>query len=99
MLRDQEPPRPEVLSAQEFADRLGVGVKTVYRRIRSGRIRAVDANAGGGRATWRIPSGELDRLVFTPPAEEAEQAVAAGRPSRPAPVKRDAFGVRPRRAA
>jgi excisionase family DNA binding protein len=51
-------PSPRLLTVNDAAKILGCSIKTVYRRIDAGEIKAV---RDGGR--WKIPRDELDRYV------------------------------------
>ncbi len=46
------------LSTREFARILGASRVTVIKWIKSGRIRAYNVHG-----TWRIPAGEVERLL------------------------------------
>lgn len=61
---------PLFLTVDQVAEALQVSVRTVWRLLASGRLRALR----DGRVV-RVPAGELDRL--------AAGAVARGRPPRP----------------
>jgi excisionase family DNA binding protein len=48
----------EYYTPQEVADKLKVDIRTVYRWIREGRLKAAKVVT-----LWRIPKGELERLL------------------------------------
>lgn len=47
----------------EFADKINRHYRTILRRIKSKKIRAIDMSDGGNRKNWRIPSEELAKYV------------------------------------
>jgi excisionase family DNA binding protein len=51
----------ELLTVDEFAARLKVHPETVRIWLRKGRLRG--SRPGGTRLGWRIPAGELQRVV------------------------------------
>ena len=51
----------EFLTVKEFADRLKMHYNTVLKSIHKGRINAFRINEGV-KASYRIPSSELNRL-------------------------------------
>ena len=59
---------PEMLTVDEAAATLRVTAETVRRWLRDGRIRGV--RLGGRKAGWRIPAGEVRRLLEPAPAED-----------------------------
>jgi excisionase family DNA binding protein len=50
-----------MLSVDEVAERLRLGVVTVRRWLRSGRLKGV--RIGSARAGWRIPESEVQRIL------------------------------------
>ncbi len=49
------------LSVKKLAEELGVCEATIRRSIRTGHIDAI-RTSGGPRASYRIPSSEVDRI-------------------------------------
>lgn len=54
----------KMLTVKQAAEHLQVGVVTVQRWLRSGKIEGV--RLGGTRAGWRIPESEVVRLLKAP---------------------------------
>jgi excisionase family DNA binding protein len=58
---DEEPkriPMPKMYSPQNLADDIGVSMRTIYRWIEAGKVKAIKI----GRQ-WRIPQEEYDRIT------------------------------------
>ena len=53
--------RERVLTTEQAAKRLQVGVVTVQRWLRSGRLKGT--RTGGRRAGWRTPASEVERVL------------------------------------
>lgn len=51
-----------LLTVRDVADRLGLDLSSVYRKIRSGELPAVQL--GGERSPLRVDSIELERYVY-----------------------------------
>jgi excisionase family DNA binding protein len=62
---DADRARPRTISPHEFATEIGISVRSVYRSIRTGDIRAVRIGH-----LLRIPRTEIDRLTFAASAAE-----------------------------
>ncbi len=60
----------EVLDIQEAAERMGVSVDTIRRRLRAGELPRA-ARETGSNAPWRIPLGDLIAAGLTPVASAA----------------------------
>jgi excisionase family DNA binding protein len=54
----------QLLTVPEVATQLRITPKTVRRWLRAGKLRGV--RLGGKRVGWRIPQGEVNRLVSLP---------------------------------
>ena len=52
----------ELFTPQEVADKLKLNVRTIYRWIKSGKIKAKKLGESE-RDVWRIPASELKRLL------------------------------------
>ncbi len=52
--------KDKLLTVEEVAEQLGVGIETVRRWIRSKDLQAIEL---GGRAGYRIPESALDRFI------------------------------------
>lgn len=50
-----------MLTVKQVAEQLQVGVITVQRWLRQGKLRGVQL--GGRRVGWRIPESEIARLI------------------------------------
>jgi excisionase family DNA binding protein len=61
MCYDDDMESEQMMTTEQAAERLQVGVVTVQRWLRSGRLRGV--RIGGRRAGWRIPANEVERLL------------------------------------
>ena len=59
----------QLLTVLEVATQLRIIPKTVRRWLRAGKLRGV--RLGGKKVGWRIPQGEVNRLVSLPGAEVA----------------------------
>ena len=59
----------QLLTVLEVATQLRITPKTVRRWLRAGKLRGV--RLGGKKVGWRIPQGEVDRLVRLPGSEVA----------------------------
>ena len=66
------------MTLAEVADHLRLNVETVRRYVRSGKLRAI--RLGGGRAGYRVPSEELDKLA---PSRDAQASRSADWPDDP----------------
>lgn len=51
----------EYLSVDQFAEIMKIHPRTVYRAIKSGRVKAFRVGYGK-KATWRISSYEIERM-------------------------------------
>lgn len=60
----------ELLTVDEFAARLKIHPETVRIWLRSGRLHG--SRPGGTRLGWRIPAGELQRIVAEGAASRSE---------------------------
>jgi excisionase family DNA binding protein len=59
-LLDHFTPKPDLLTAKQAAERLGVSPRTVYDLCESGQLRC--QRIGTGRGTIRIRPADLDRI-------------------------------------
>ena len=72
----------EVLDIREAAERFGVSIDTVRRRLRAGELPRA-ARGAGSNAPWRIPLGDLIAAGLAMPAASREPeptAAPAGAP-------------------
>lgn len=52
----------DFFSIKEFASKLGVHPRTIWRAIKNGHIQAF--RVGIGKSVWRIPSSEIQRMAL-----------------------------------
>jgi len=52
---------PKVLTAEQVAERLGIGAQSVRDLIDEGKLHAIDVG-GGSRKFWRIPVTSIERF-------------------------------------
>jgi excisionase family DNA binding protein len=60
----------EILDISEAAERMGVSVDTIRRRLRAGELPRA-ARGTGSNAPWRIPLGDLIAAGLTPVGGDA----------------------------
>lgn len=61
-------------SIAQVAKQLGMNTTSIWHRIQSGRVKAMNVNEGEeGRAKWIISQTELDRLLLIQKLERHEQ--------------------------
>jgi len=58
----------ELLTVQDVMDRLRVADETIYRHIRSGKLRAVRVGS-----LWRIPEDALDEFLQKGNSNDSDQ--------------------------